>query len=511
MAIENSSSKLKPKFLDQILQGIITVPVSMNREICEIALDSRKVVSDSCFFSLTGRRENGLNYIQDALSKGAVAIVADDKKAKEQCVKHGVPLFIIPELKKYLGTIAKRFYDDPSREIKLIGVTGTNGKTTIAYLLKEALQYLKKSCLYIGTLGAGSLKFEDFLSLDNTTPDIFTLNDLFYSHRYKKVTHCVLEASSIGLDQDRLQGLNLNIAIFSNITQEHLDYHNDFEAYKNAKAKLFKTENLQYAIINIDDDFGRLLADSLRENISLFKISLNQSKIKNDKSIIGAKNITFNKVGCSFELVYGAQTYLVRSRLIGRFNIFNLLAVAAVLISQNVSLNEVAFILSLIGDVPGRMESCGRNSNGCPIYIDYAHTPDALENALKSLRQVYPSPVNKLFLIFGCGGDRDKSKRPSMGLIAEKYADSVMLTSDNPRNENPLEIIEDILSGMKDKSQIMINTDRELAINISVKSAKKNDVILIAGKGHEEYQETFSGKNFFSDKLIIHKLLREER
>ena len=166
------------------------------------------------FFSLTGRKENGLNYIQDALSKGAVAIVADDKKAKEQCVNYGVPLFIIPELKKYLGTIAKRFYDDPSRDLKLIGVTGTNGKTTIAYLLKEALNYLKKSCLYIGTLGAGSLKFEDFLSLDNTTPDIFTLNNLFHAHLQNGVTHCVLEASSIGLDQDRLQGLNLNIGIF---------------------------------------------------------------------------------------------------------------------------------------------------------------------------------------------------------------------------------------------------------------------------------------------------------
>ena len=511
MAIKNSSRKLKPKFLDQILRGIVTVPVSMNREIFEIALDSRKVVSNSCFFSLTGRKENGLNYIQDALSKGAVAIVADDKKAKEQCVNYGVPLFIIPELKKYLGTIAKRFYDDPSRDLNLIGVTGTNGKTTIAYLLKEALNYLKQSCLYIGTLGAGSLKFEDFLSLDNTTPDIFTLNNLFHAHLQNGVTHCVLEASSIGLDQDRLQGLNLNIGIFSNITPEHLDYHNDLETYKNAKAKLFRIENLQYAIINIDDNFGCLLADSLEEDIKLFKISLNQTKLKKDKSIIGAQNLSFNQEGCTFELVYEARTYLVRTRLIGRFNIFNLLSVAAVLISQNVSLDEVALILSAIGDVPGRMESCGKNSNGCPIYIDYAHTPDALENALKSLRQVYSSPANKLFLIFGCGGDRDKNKRPYMGLIAEKYADSVMLTSDNPRNENPLGIIEDILVGIKDKSQIMINTDRELAINISVKSAKKNDVILIAGKGHEEYQETFSGKKSFSDKLIIHKLLEEER
>ena len=511
MTVKNTTRKLKSKFLNQILQGIVSVPVSMNREICEIALDSRKVVTNSCFFSLKGRKENGLNYIQDALSKGAVAIVADDKKAQEQCFNHGVPLFIIPELKKYLGTIAKRFYDDPSRELKLIGVTGTNGKTTIAYLLKEALQYLNKSCLYIGTLGSGSLKFEDFLPLDNTTPDVFTLNNLFHTHLQKGVTHCVLEASSIGLDQDRLQGLNLNIGIFSNLTQEHLDYHNDSENYKNAKAKLFKIENLQYAIINIDDDFGCLLADSLKENIKLFKISLNQTKLKKDSSIIGAKNLIFNQVGCTFELVYGAQTYPVRSRLIGRFNVFNLLAVAAVLISQNVSLDEVTFIVSLIGDVPGRMESCGRSSNGCPIYIDYAHTPDALENVLKSLRQVYSSPTNKLLLVFGCGGDRDKNKRPSMGLIAEKYADSVMLTSDNSRNENPLEIIEDILVGIEDKAQIMINTDRELAINILVKSAKKNDVILIAGKGHEEYQETLSVKKSFSDKLIIQKLLGEER
>tara|TARA_S200000501_G_scaffold328489_1_gene328439 strand:- start:3988 stop:5523 length:1536 start_codon:yes stop_codon:yes gene_type:complete len=510
VAIKNTSKKFKTKFLDQILEDIATVPPSMNKEIFEIALDSRKVVLNSCFFSIKGRKENGLDYIQHALSKGAVAVVADDKKAKDQCARGGVPLFVIPELKKHLGTIARRFYDDPSSEMKVIGVTGTNGKTTIAYLLKEALQYLKKRCLYVGTLGAGSLEYKNFLQLNNTTPDIFTLNNLFRTHSQNGVTYCALEASSIGLDQDRLQNLSLDIGIFSNITQDHLDYHNDFETYKNAKAKLFKIKNLKYAIINIDDEFGSLLANSLSKSINLFKISLNQSMLKSDKAILGARHLSFDKAGCAFDLVYGAQTHSVKSRLIGRYNILNLLAVAAVLISQDVPLDEVAVILSSIGDVPGRMERCGRNFKGCPIYIDYAHTPDALENALVSLRQIYPSSANKLILVFGCGGDRDKNKRPFMGAIAEKYADSVMLTSDNSRNESSLNIIEDILKGIKDKSQIMINTDRELAINLSIQSAKENDVILIAGKGHEEYQEIFSKKQFFSDRLIIKKLLGEE-
>ncbi len=510
MAIENIRKKSKTKFLDQILKDITTVPPSMNKEIFEIAIDSRKVVSNCCFFALKGRKENGLDYIQDALSKGAVAIVADDKEAKSQCAQQGVPLFVIPELKKYLGTIAKNFYDDPSKEMKVIGITGTNGKTTIAYLLKEALQYLKKSCLYIGTLGAGSLDYKQFLRLNNTTPDVFTLNNLFYTHSQNGVNYCALEVSSIGLDQDRLQDLSLDIGIFSNITHDHLDYHYDFEAYKNAKAKLFEIKNLRYAIINIDDDFGSLLIDSLDKSINLFKISLDQSRLKSDKTIIGATNLCFSKVGCSFELVYGGQTHFVKSRLIGRFNISNLLAVAAVLISQNVSLDEVAVILSLIGDVPGRMERCGINLKGAPVYIDYAHTPDALENVLASVREIYPRSANKLILVFGCGGDRDRNKRHSMGTIAEKYADLVILTSDNSRNEEPLNIIEDILKGVKDKSQILINTDRELAINISIQSAKKNDVILITGKGHEEYQEMFREKTYFSDKLTIKKLLGEE-
>jgi len=473
VTIKKTSAKFKTKFLDQILKDIITVPASMNKEIFEIALDSRKVVSNSCFFSLKGRKENGLNFIKDAISKGAVAIVADDKKAREQCTQLGVPLFVIPELKKHLGTIARRFYDDPSRELKVIGITGTNGKTTIAYLLKNALQHLKKKCLYIGTLGAGSLEYKNFLQLNNTTPDVFTLNNLFFTHSQSGVTYCALEVSSIGLDQDRLQEVSLDIGVFSNITQDHLDYHNDFETYKNAKAKLFKIKNLKYAIINIDDEFGSQIADSLNKSINLFKISLNQSKLKSDKTIIGARNLSFNKSGCTFDLVYEAETHFVKSPLIGRFNIQNLLAVAAILISQNVSLEEVALILSLIGDVPGRLENCGKNLEGCPIYIDYAHTPDALENVLTSLRQIYPKPANKLILVFGCGGDRDKNKRPFMGAIAEKHADSVILTSDNSRKEDPLNIIEDILKGVKDKSQIMINTDRELAINISIKSAKK--------------------------------------
>ena len=506
----NVQKQSKTKTLRQVLKDFVSVPDSVNKKISGIVLDSREVIDKSCFFALGGTRRNGNDYIKDAVSKGAVAVVSDNISAKEQCNNLAIPIFVVPNLKDYLGSIANRFYDNPSKAITIIGVTGTNGKTSITYLLKQALQNWNKSCLYIGTLGAGTSEFSDFVSMSNTTPDIFKINSLLHTYVSGGATHCALEVSSIGLDQNRIQDLDLDVAVFTNISHDHLDYHGDLESYKKAKAKLFNLKNLKCAIINIDDKFGEILAESLKDKVEIFRVSLNENNFKANGQVVVAKNIYFSEEGCSFNLLYKSNSYFIRSKLFGRFNISNLMVVAACLISQNIPIEEVTKLVSSLEGIPGRMEKCGMNSANCPIYIDYAHTPTALENALMSLREIYPNPNTQLHLVFGCGGNRDRKKRAFMGSIAERYADSIILTSDNPRNEDPLAIIDDILKGSEDRSKFIVNTKRESAISLSLTKAEKNSIILIAGKGHEEYQEIGAERNFFSDKLTVRRLLEEK-
>jgi UDP-N-acetylmuramoyl-L-alanyl-D-glutamate--2,6-diaminopimelate ligase len=472
-----------PRELLDRLEALGVVPTG-------VADDSRQVRPGDLFLAYPGDLADGRRYIADALARGAVAVFWQPGENFDFGQNIGLTVANLPveALRPLAGPLAHMVYGHPSENLSLIAITGTNGKTTISQCLARAYP---KPCAIIGTLGAG---FPDALvETGFTTPEATTLMRYLAEFRAKHAAACALEASSIGIEEGRMNGARVDVAVFTNFTRDHLDYHGTMEAYADAKEKLFHWPRLRTAIINLDDEFGLKL---MRDTSAMRVLGYAIGEARRDfPALVRAENLVDTPAGQSFSLVLPNGRVPVETALVGRYNISNLLAVAAVLHDAGLPAAEVARRLAELTPPPGRMERVG--GNGEPlVVIDYAHTPDALENALTALRAVATTRDGRLGVVFGCGGDRDKGKRPQMGRIAERLADRVLVTSDNPRSEVPQAIVDDILAGMVHAE---VEIDRAAAIRRAVAEAGQNDVILLAGKGHEPYQDMGSVRLPFSD------------
>lgn len=463
-----------------------------------LRLDSRDICKGDVFVACVGTSQNGAAYIEDAIVKGAAAVLLEQSSGPPVNTAYPVPVLGVPGLRQLLGELGDTWYGHPSEQVFVIAVTGTNGKTSCATWLARALTANGVPCATIGTLG---MVLPDNTNLGGslTTPDVLTLHRLLAELRDREINAVSIEASSIGLDQGRMDGLRIRIAAFSNLTLDHLDYHKDMAEYERAKMRLFHWPGLQHAVINLDDPAGeRIFLDSRAENTIGYSL-----KNHVDARIL-AKEHRFDDYGLAFDLFSPQGEAQVLTRLLGEHNISNLLLVAGVLQAMGWTLADVVKTISLLEPVPGRLqivkglEVAGEAGMQPLVVVDYSHTPDSLERALDALRPTARARKGRLVCIFGCGGDRDKTKRPVMGKIASQKADLVYVTSDNPRTENPEWILADILAGMPVSPHVQ--PDRAYAILQAVLHALPEDVILVAGKGHETYQEVNHVKTCFDDR-----------
>lgn len=492
--------------LSVLLSGIGSVPPGDDREVHDITLDSREVVPGSCFIALRGSRENAYaRYAADARARGATAIVTEDG-GDDGAATSGIPVVRVPRLRRHLGEIANRFFDTPSAAMRLIGVTGTNGKTTVAYLTAQAIARLDGACAYIGTLGAGLLGA--LTPVRNTTPDIITINRWLARFRAQGVTATALEASSHALDQGRLDGLQMKAAAFTNLGRDHLDYHRDLAHYEASKRRLFAQPGLAAAAINIDDPSGAALAADLHGRLDVWSCSA--AAPARTAARVSARAIAATLSGTRFDLGVAGHWHRIDSALIGHFNVDNLLLTAALLLAVerdgDHDIASVTSCLSALGPVPGRMEACGMTTRGAHVLIDFAHTPDGLSAALASLRDL---GANRIGVVFGCGGDRDRGKRPLMAAVVERYADWMVVTADNPRSESVSSINAAISSGFSAAADFLVIDDRAEAIRAALARAGRGDIVLIAGKGDESTQESAGLLLPFSDREQVRDALRE--
>ncbi len=450
--------------------------------------DSRQVQPGDLFLAFPGGVADGRRYVADALARGAVAVVWQRGGDFAWNPAWTVPQVAVDALRPLAGPLAHAIYGFPSEGLSLIAITGTNGKTTVSQCLAQAYP---KPCAVIGTLGAGLPG--DMHDTGLTTPEATTLMRYLAEFRAHPAAACALEASSIGLAEGRMNGLRVDVAVFTNLTRDHLDYHDSMEAYGAAKAMLFNWPKLRTAIINLDDPFG---IELYRNTTAARVLGYCIGEARRDfPALVRAEHLEETPFGQRFDLVLPNGRCMVDTALLGRYNIANLLAVAAVLHDAGVMPAEIARRLSELTPPAGRMQRLG-GSNEPLVVVDYAHTPDALASALTALRPVAAARGGRLAVTFGCGGDRDPGKRPEMGRVAESLADQVLLTSDNPRREDPAAIAAAIAAGMRGAA---IELDRAAAIQRLVEEADAADVILIAGKGHESYQEIAGVRSPFSD------------
>ena len=456
--------------------------------------DSRKISRGDLFMAYPGESSDGRLYIADALKRRVAAVVWDCSDGFSWNSDWKVAHLAVPGLRKLRGPLAHAIFGQPSERLSLIAITGTNGKTSASQWIGELYP---RRCAIIGTLGAGFSGHLEDTGL--TTPEATALMRYLKDFSTEEARACVLEASSIGLDEGRMDGLRVDVAVFTNFTRDHLDYHGSIERYAEAKEKLFKWPRLRLAIINIDDPFGRELAERTTAH-KVVAYSQSGEMARQWQGAIFSENVEETSDGLRFHLHTPAGGAFVETCLIGRYNVSNLLAVAAVLIDAGMSPVRIAECFSGLSAPPGRLEKvvpdAGEEADEPLVIVDYAHTPDALENVLLALREQARSRGGELWAVFGCGGNRDKGKRSLMGEVAERFSDRVVLTSDNPRDEIAMEIIEDIRAGAPDS---IVIEDRGDAIRQSILKASAPDVVLLAGKGHESYQEIAGVRRPFSD------------
>lgn len=457
-----------------------------------ITCKSKNVKSGFAFVAIKGNRQDGSDFIKEAISNGAKVVVVQKGSGKIE-LPEGVKLLQVKDCRKFLADACAEFFRFPSHRLKVFGITGTNGKTTISYLIEAILKTSGFDCGVIGTI---NYRFSNkVVAAKNTTPSSEELQELFAKMLDRKVKYCALEVSSHALDQERVAGVNFKGAIFTNLTQDHLDYHDNFENYFLAKAKLFRSLKASgVAIINNDDKYGRRLKRLTKARIITYGIKNN--------SMIMAKDILLGSRATEFTLVAPKINIRFKANLVGVHNIYNILAAVGWGISQRLNIRAIKGAIEKFKNVPGRLEkvSC---KNGYSIFVDYAHTPDALLNVVRTLRAVVSG---RIIVIFGCGGERDKFKRPKMGKVVTDLADYALITSDNPRSEDPCQIIKDIQSGIG-KDNYCLVPDRRQAIRKGVLMLKKEDCLLIAGKGHEDYQAVEGKTLHFNDREEAEKCL----
>lgn len=461
-----------------------------------LVIDSRKLQLGDIFCAYPGTATDGRKFITSAIQAGAQAILYEPEIPSEPSVIN----FPVTNLMHYVGLLAAHQANYPSQDMLNIAITGTNGKTSISHWLNQAYTFLAQTSAIIGTTGAGIYPaVSDYAS---TTPDPITLQRLLQQFKQAQVDVLAMEVSSHALDQGRINGVSFSTAVFTNLTQDHLDYHHTMQEYFAAKAELFYWQGLAHGVINADDAYGQQLIAKLQtENprLNLLSYGIEQGDLR-------ASDIQLSTQGIKFTLHYKQQEQLIHAKIIGRFNVYNLLAVFGVLLANGIAWDELGIIAGQLKPVIGRMDATIQAGKPL-VVVDYSHTPDALEKALSTLREI--SQQAKLICVFGCGGNRDIGKRPLMGQIATELADHVIITTDNPRNEEPTNIIQDILAGVK-RSNYQVIIDRKQALIEALNQAKAGDVVLVAGKGHESYQEIKGVKHHFSDLELVAELLNEK-
>lgn len=466
-----------------------------------LSADSRKVAPGEVFLAMPGLKSDGRACLQEAVAKGACAVLWEQEGAAEATRMLSVPNVGVTHLREYSGEIARLVYGDPSKKLWMVGVTGTNGKTSVSQWIAQALTLLGKPCAVIGTLGNG---FPGILQdSPNTTPDAVTLQRELAGFVAADAVACAMEVSSIGLAEGRVAAVAFDVAVFTNLTRDHLEYHGSMEAYGAAKGLLFAMPGIQAAVINLDDPFGRELAAGLEGGVRSIGYTLEDAAglAGQADEIVAAEDLVVTARGLAFNICTLAGQARIGARievpLLGRFNAANLLAVLGTLLASGIDLERAAGVLSVLTPPPGRMQAVAGGQDEPLVVIDYAHSPDALEQALGTLAEIAAARGGKIICLFGCGGERDPGKRPLMGRVAELLADRVLLTNDNPRGEDPQSIIDDILRGTRGAAAV--EPDRATAIKRAVMDAAANDVVLVAGKGHEPYQEVAGRRLPFSD------------
>jgi len=469
------------------LSALLDRQLERDVNVTGITLDSREVQAGYVFLALAGVAHDGRQFMEQAAASGAAAIVAQ-APASGFVDTLPVPLIEIPDLPQEAGGIAARFYGDPTRTMHVVGVTGTNGKTTVTRLVAQLQRSLQAPSGVIGTLGA-SLG-DEVVAARNTTPDPVGLQRCLSDWLQQGLGNVAMEVSSHALVQGRVNGVHFDTAVFTNLSRDHLDYHGTMEAYAQAKTALFAWEGLRYAVINIDDSYGVTLAAVTAAHCEVLRYSAKG----NPAADIRASELKFHTGGVSGRIITPWGEGELHSPLPGDFNVANLLAAIACAVLSGQSLGQVLAAVPALQPVPGRLQSLA-NDLGIQVLVDYAHTPDALEHALRAIK---PHLAGELITVFGCGGDRDAGKRPVMGRVACQWSDRVVVTSDNPRGEDPHAILADIAAGCT-AGQYSLQVDRALAIGQAIASAAVGDCVLIAGKGHEDYQIVEGQSLHFSD------------
>ena len=498
-------------YLSELLNGFATVDADHDIQITGLELDSRNVHQGNCFIAINGSESHGVDFIPDAVCKGAAAILIDTQDADLVTApfktgSNQANIILVDQLAIKAGQIAHRYYGQPTDLMKTFGVTGTNGKTSVSHFIGQAIDKISGdgTCGVIGTLGNGL--FGEIVSSGMTTPDPIHMHLSLSRLHDQGAKAAVIEASSHGLAQHRLSGVDFDVAIFTNLTRDHLDYHGDMQAYGEAKLELFRSPDLKAAVINLDDPFSEKILDALSDDIEITGYTLGK-KPHSKVPTICCQKINVSVTGLSLEIESPKGSTVLSTNLLGRFNASNLLAALGALMACGFSFEESINALSDVAGVPGRMESF-LPERKAPVVIDFAHTPDGLGKALETLKEIC---AGKLWCVFGCGGDRDKGKRSLMGEVAEKMADLVIVTNDNPRSEDASVIASGILSGMKKPSKVEIIFDRKEAIEAAINAALPEDIVLIAGKGHENWQE-IKGQRFpFNDRNVVLNLLSKGR
>ncbi len=483
------------------LSELLPLPPEYDRTISGLTLDSRTVVPGEVFLALAGNHTHGEKYIDAALQKGAVAILKEAAVAQLEILRDDIPCISVPNLSQHIGEMAARFYGSTQCatpiKMNLIGVTGTNGKTSTTHFIAQILNS-QAPCGLIGTLGYGI--YQALQPGPHTTPDAIRLQALLAQLRAQNARWVVMEVSSHALAQGRVKGIQFDTAVLTNLSRDHLDYHQTMAAYSEAKKQLFFWPGLKTAVINQDDAFGQSLLTQLPATVTALTYSIQQPTAD-----IYAKILHTNDQGYELQLETPWGTGQTQIPLLGQFNISNVLAALAVLLNLELPLSSLLKQFSSLQAVPGRMERFAQPPYPTVI-IDYAHTPDALQQTLLALRK---HCTGKLWCVFGCGGDRDRGKRPLMGEIAQRYAEVVILTDDNPRHEQSATIIEEIRQGCQQPPAAII-PDRKQAIYYAIQHANHSDIILVAGKGHENYQQIGNQRFPFSDRAVVRALLDEQ-
>lgn len=458
-------------------------------EITSIEYDSRKAAPGSMFCCIVGQLFDGHDFAKTAVENGASAILV------EHALELDVPQIVVDNARKAMAEMAAAFYGYPQREVLMLGVTGTNGKTTTTYMVKAIAEHAGKKVGLIGTIR--NMIGNESLHTDRTTPESVDLFRLLRKMADARVDVVVMEVSSHALEQFRVHGIKFDVALFTNLTQDHLDYHKTFENYLAAKKILFL--NAKRAVVNVDDPYSDRIMEGLTIPISTFGVR--------DRADISAADIDITTSGVQFDLHTPEGDVLMRLPIPGLFSVFNAMGAVGMAQAIGIRLPIIKEGLESLVSVSGRLEPVKTNDMPFSVFIDYAHTPDALENVLRTVREF---AKGRVLCVFGCGGDRDRAKRPIMGEIAGRFSDFAVVTSDNPRTEEPMAIIDTIEEGVKKSgAKYIVIENRKEAIRFALSEAKTDDVILIAGKGHENYQEINGTKYHFDDKEIVEELIKE--